>query len=121
MTEEIENAGPTPECGTYDEKFQYPPTLAELKEERRSYCDEAAAAMFVKAGGRKLQQSATQMATALNRQAENLVQYHSSPFTEQHMQTMKVTLEALERTQQALQEWHWTIYPNQRPRIEVEA
>ena len=96
----------------------YPPDLTELKEDRLSYKDEAAAQMFNSAGGRRLQASSTMMAVALERQAEKLQQFYSTPFTEQNIQTIKTTLEGLERVQAALQEWHWMIYPNQRPKAD---
>lgn len=91
------------------------PTAGSEKEERRSYKDEAAAELYREAGIGKLLQAQSRMGGALTAQAEKLETFHSTPFSEQNVGTIKVTLEAIERTQRVLEEWHWLVYPNQRP------
>lgn len=99
-----------------DNSALYPSeSLGDLKEERRNYKDEAAAEFYKAAGGPALARSHASMCRALNAQAERLVNFHSTPFTKQHMSTIKVTLEGIERVERLLERWHLLIYPNQAP------
>lgn len=95
--------------------MSYPPSPSEAKLTDPHYQDQAAAVLYKNSGGPELAKSAATITRALTRQAELLEQFHSTPFSKQNVATIKTTLEALERTQAALDYWHRMIYPNQRP------
>ena len=94
---------------------QYPPSPSDVARTDRAYQDAAAVALYGESGASRLVAASARISNALVEQAKKLETFHSTPFTEQNVATIRVTLEALERTQRALDEWHWLIYPNQRP------
>lgn len=99
-----------------DHSESYPADdLAEVKEDRRGYRDDAAAVLYKAAGVNKLAQSHAAMCRALGNQAAKLETFYNTPFTEQHIQTMKTTLEGIERVERLLERWHLLLFPNQAP------
>lgn len=98
------------------DEHRYPaPSNNDLKDDRRGYKDEAAASLFIAAGGRYLNSSAAAMSRALVQQAGKLETFSSTPFTKQNIRTIETTLKALQVVQNSLEQWHHLIYPNQKP------
>jgi hypothetical protein len=91
----------------------YPPSSAEIKEERRSYQDKAAAELFKAVGGPKMAQAHATMIRGLSKQADKLDEFYNTPFTNKQVKTIMATVESIERLGRELERWHHLMYPNE--------
>jgi hypothetical protein len=93
----------------------YPRDLSSVEALDRNYQDVEAVVLYKEAGASRLVSVHSKIAAALEKQAEKLEQFFSTPFTDDHARTLEASTAALVAIEAQLERWHHLIYPNQRP------